>query len=117
MNRLVAPLVLGLAACGGGGSDSSGVDPQKQIPALSADERTQLCTWAVDAQGGAGHVSDCGDGFQVTTQTVGECTASFATATCTSTVAEIEACMNAIDGDGCAVLTEALCEPLVACAT
>jgi len=120
LNRSVlGVLVSVVAACGGGGGGptSSGVDPTKPVVGLTADEVMTMCSWSVDAQGGAGYVSDCGDGFTITTQTVAECVTSFEAATCSATVGDIEACVNAMDGDGCRVLTETACEPLLACAT
>lgn len=93
-----------LAACGGGVSDSSGVDSSKPITDLSDSERTTVCEWAIEVQGGAGHQTSCGDGVTVTTTTQAKCEmdSSQLPPACSSvTVAELETCVNAIGDDTC----------------
>src|SRR5687768_9113890 len=70
-----------LTACGGdddgGGSSDHGVDGSKAITTLTDDEVSAFCTWAIDAQGGAGSETDCGDGVTVTVSTQAECEAEY----------------------------------------
>lgn len=114
---LVASLVLSLAACGGGGDGptSSGVDPTTPIAALTTGEVQTFCAWAVDQQGGPGHMASCGD-TTITTQTEAECEASLVGVTCTATVADFETCLNAIDGDPCKLFLEESCAVFFECA-
>jgi hypothetical protein len=117
--RTAIVLGLFLAACGGDdGGDfppESGVEPSQPVSALTPADVNTLCAWSIDAEGGAGHVHQCGDGFEVTTLTVAECEADLAGWTCAATVADYEACINATGGDGCKLLTEAACEIFFEC--
>lgn len=116
MHRTLAlALAVGLAGCGGGGGDDhSGVEPTAVVADLDPADEMTLCDWSIDAEGGAGHVTHC-NGFDVTTHTVADCVAEFAGWTCDATVGELEDCINAIDGDTCALLTEEACAFLFTC--
>jgi hypothetical protein len=96
MKRLGIALLF-VAACGGG-SDGSGVDGSKTLVSLSASEQQDLCEYVVAAQGGEGHVEDCGNGTTFETGTVAECVADFGdfTAGCTATVSDAEGCADAL---------------------
>jgi hypothetical protein len=108
--RASIALALVLAACGGGADfpPESGVDPSLTVADLPTTDLDTLCTWSIDAVGGPDHVSNCGD-FMFTNDTYAECVADLETWTCTATVADYEACINATGGDACKVLTESAC--------
>ena len=113
-------IVLGLfvAACGGGDGGfppESGVEPAQPVSALTAGDINTLCAWSIDAEGGAGHVHECGDGIEVTTATVAACEADLAGWTCTATVAQYEECINATGGDACRLLSEQVCSFFFEC--
>lgn len=103
-------LVAGCADDGGGGS---GVDSAKQIKDLTPDEIMSECEWGVEAQGGPGHMTTCGDNGTVTVDTVAECAdeVNGYKAGCTATVAQLEACLS---GDPCSFGGPA-CTPIFAC--
>jgi hypothetical protein len=110
--KIIAGLALSfsLAACGG--SDGSGVDGSKQLGQLSGDERTDLCEFVIDAQGGAGSMHMCGE-FTLTVQTVAECADDLALLTgCTATVAQAEDCAEV---EPCDSLTSSACAAVFAC--
>jgi hypothetical protein len=110
----VVGLILGAVACGGGGGGSSGVSGSKQLGQLDMSEWQTLCEYIVEVEGGEGKVTECGDGVTVTTTTVAECVADAPTFMgCTATVANAEACAEAIGADPCA--GSAACEPIFAC--
>jgi hypothetical protein len=94
-----------IIGCGGDdGGDTSGVDQAKPITDLSTSEVTTFCQWSIDVQGGAGHETDCGDGVTVTVNTQAECEAEYAqipTGCSTVTVAEMEACVDALAAEPC----------------
>jgi hypothetical protein len=112
--KMIAGLVLSLAACGDGDKDS-GVDGNKTIVTMTDAEKNDFCEWAIATQGGAGTVHQC-DGFTLTVQTVAECVADFADfmANCSATVSQGEACVNAIAAAPCMPATTA-CEAIFAC--
>ncbi|MAQ13651.1 MAG: hypothetical protein CMN30_02525 [Sandaracinus sp.] len=136
---LAVSLIVGLVGCGDddtgpvdrmpgadggtatdGGSDpvdsgTSGLDPSRTIASLDMDEAALVCEDFIEAQGGPGTTADCGDGFELTVQTVSECAASIEAATCTNTLAEITACEEAIAGDACLVFSESACAFLADC--
>jgi hypothetical protein len=92
-------------ACGGGAASVSGVDQAKPITELDAGEISTFCSWAIDVQGGPGHVTECGPDVTVEAPTQDECEAGYAQipAGCSGvTVEEMEACVNAIADDPCA---------------
>jgi len=115
MRTTIYVLVVAMAACGGG-SGTSGVDSSKHVNSLSDGEAQTFCEWAVDEQGGAGTVTDCGDGLTITVDTVAECVAKQGnyTSDCAATVADAEACTTAIGNDPCSFGGNA-CAALFAC--
>ncbi len=108
-------VAMAMAACGGS-AGPSGVDSNKHINTLSTSEAQTFCEWAVEEQGGAGHVTDCGGGVMVTADTVAECETNQANlvATCAATVADAEACMTAMGADPCN-FEHPECAALIAC--
>ena len=94
-----------LFACGSD-SDSSGIEPSRQVSSLDAVEEMTLCEFAVEAAGGAGAEFTCADDVTVTVDTVAECLTGFGPSN-TCTVAQIEACANS---DPCDI---APCLPLL----
>lgn len=108
-----------LAAACGGDDGGSGVDSGKTLGALSASEQTALCEHIVEVQGGAGHVSDCGGGVTVTTDTVAECVTGFAdlAATCAATVGQAETCAAAIGAAPCTFEGSPECTAVITCFT
>jgi hypothetical protein len=117
--RTLLPLALfaTLAACSGGdGADSSGLSSSSQIGSLSTEERTTLCEWSVDIQGGEGNVTECPDNVTVTVSTVADCVAdSSAYDECDLTVGDVEECSRANADDPCGALGSPACAPLVEC--
>ncbi len=101
-----------LMACGAGGS---GIDSNKSVKDLTMEEKMTFCSYNIEQQGGAG-TSMCGEGVEVTTDSVAECAAadlSMVNATCT--VGMAEACADATGGDRCKNLTEQACATYLAC--
>lgn len=99
-----------LLACGGdddgGGGDGSGVDGSIAITDLGGADVTALCEWAIDIQGGAGNETDCGDGATVNVPSQAECEADYASVpdACSGiSVAELEACIEAVADDPCSL--------------
>ena len=91
-------------ACGGGGGSDSGVDGDKSITALETAEVESFCDWAIETYGGEGIEHECPDDFTVTTPTRQECEEDYADIpqSCEGvTVAEAEACVEAIASDPC----------------
>lgn len=113
---LVVAFVVG-AGCGGDDGGSSGVDSSKQIKDLTASEVMAECEWGVETQGGAGHMTTCGDDVSVTVDTVAECVAEVNQykASCTATVAQLEACTEALADMPCDFQASA-CAAIFACA-
>lgn len=69
----------------------SGVEPTKEVRTLTAAERVAVCRWSTDTQGGPGKAYTCG-GANLTVDTVDGCVQRLAaSASCTCTVAQIEA--------------------------
>ena len=112
---LIIAGALALGACGGDGG-GSGVDGAKPIISMTVSEKQTFCEWLVAEQGGPDHVTECGGGVSVTTQTVAECVAGFAdfSPTCAATVAQGEACAIAVGAAPCSFGGEA-CAPIFAC--
>ncbi len=121
MNKthLIVASVLLCAACGGGGGGggSSGVDRDTSLTDLTAAEVMDICEWAVAEGGGPGAETDCGDGVTVTNGTVAECVEDYpseVSSDCTATVADVEDCFEAMNGDPCS-FEHPECEPLFSC--
>lgn len=96
-------LVGALAACSSddsassGGKGGSGIDTSRSLDSLSSDERSALCDWSLEAQGGAGKVTECGGGESREVHTKQRCLEDMEAisklADCVKiTVAEIEKC-------------------------
>lgn len=108
-------LAAALAACGEE-TGFSGVSPSERVGALSRAEMRELCTWAIEEQGGEGAMSDCGGGNSVTLDTIDACVDEQDDyADCSLTVAQLESCVLAVDGDPCQVLSKASCQALREC--
>jgi hypothetical protein len=110
-NRFFAALFVVVAACGGG----SGVDGDKYVDELTAEEARQLCEWGVEKQGGP-MTKMCGGGVTITVRTVDECVASFqgeGAPHCQVSVAED--CLDALDGEPCNLFSKSECATFVAC--
>jgi hypothetical protein len=118
MHKLICVALLLGAACGGDdGGGSSGVDGTKQLKDLTSAEVMAECEWGVEAQGGAGHTTTCGDNVTVTVDTVAECVTEVNAykTNCTATVTQLEACTNALAANPCDFTTSA-CAAIFACA-
>jgi len=104
------------AACGGS-SDDSGVDKNKKVTSLSADEKMSFCTWSTATQGGEGKTTMCSANTSVTVHTTAECVSGFASlsSTCMATVSQFEACIRAEAAKPCDGLGSSACEPVIAC--
>lgn len=108
------------AACGGGVDDTSGVDQSKVATTLTASERTDFCAWAIEVQGGPGHVTQCGPDVTVTAPTQAECEMDFAmlpqTAECMAvTVEDVEGCVNAVGSSPCTAFESQACSKWIMC--
>ena len=117
MIALLAASSLTLPACG----EESGVNGNKPLSTLTADERRRLCDWGASLYGGYGKTTVCVDGStQVRTNASREDCLSEGDASgfasCAATVSQLEACGRAIHhactagGDS----AEA-CQPIRAC--
>jgi hypothetical protein len=122
MKRLSLFMLVVAAACGGddGPSDTSGFDQTQILTSFSTSERTDYCAWAIEVQGGPGHVTQCGDGVTVTAPTQSECEADLAalpqTTECTSlTVGDYESCIHHLDTDPCGAIQSDDCAKWLAC--
>ena len=115
MHKLM--LIALFVGAGCGGDDGSGVSSSKQLKDLTTGEVMTMCEWGVETQGGAGHMTTCGDNIVVTTSTVTECVAEVNAykANCTATVSQLEACTNALADNPCDFATSA-CAAIFACA-
>ena len=113
---IIIPILFSFVACGGDDNDSSGVDQDKQISALSSDEQMSLCTWSIDSQGGEGHVTECGDDVTVTTGSVSDCVTDLALyAECGISVAELEDCSNDLADEPCDPFSSTACAAVFEC--
>ncbi len=118
---MVFSLVFMASACGGNDTGSSGgasgLEGSKKLVDLSATESGQLCDWAVGKIGSYGTPSRCTDPLTIFVYAdQAACIADGVDATdtdCTATVAQMEACVNALPV--CATLTEVAAVP--ACAS
>ena len=130
-----ASLVVVAAACSDGGN-GSGVDGNKRLTMLNDGELRNVCTYITDLEGPERTV-DCGNGQTITlgypngrrAAEIDECVASGLTfraefPNCENTVAEVEACYEALDsltdqqicGDtAIPAACDVLFEPSVAC--
>jgi len=113
---LLMTAAFGLAACGGDDDDSSGIDRSKKVTALTTDERKTLCEWGVEAQGGAGKMTKCGD-ITITVKPAADCIAQAMTfpASCALTVAQVEDCSKATGENACTSLTAPACLAFLDC--
>lgn len=108
-------LAAALATCGEE-TGFSGVSPSERVGALSRAEMRELCTWSIEEQGGEGAMSDCGGGNSVTLDTIDACVDEQDDyADCSLTVAQLESCVLAVDGDPCQVLSKTACQALREC--
>lgn len=108
-----------LSACGGGGGGESGVEGSKAITELDAGEVSTFCEWLIELSGGENQVTECPGGFTWDTGTVAECEAGFGSvpAACsTVTVAEMEACGEAMADDPCTGIESQVCAEYFECA-
>lgn len=113
-----AALAVIATACGGDGDSTSGysgVDRNKYIDELTADEKLRLCSWAIPREGGAGEYS-CSDGATGTIYTIEECSSTTASATAHCLVSLVEQCVLSLDGDPCLIRTSAACQSYMQCA-
>jgi hypothetical protein len=115
---LFASFTLALAACTSN-PDNSGIDQNKKLNALTADERMNFCTWSVTEEGGEGKKTQCGPNSSTSVQPVTSCTADLSKlpATCAVTVGQAEACIKAVAKDPCNGPESAACAPLYSGAT
>lgn len=111
MQLVVASTLAGALGCS---SDSSGIDGQKKLVELNASENTTLCHYITDAEMGPRDVT-CDGGLTLHVHSFDQCIASahFASS-CTATVAQSEACADAIGADPCS-LGGSACQPLFTC--
>jgi hypothetical protein len=123
MKRISFLVMVVAAACGGDGpGDSSGVDQAKVVTTLSASEVSDFCSWAIDVQGGEGHVTECGDGVKITAPTQTKCETDYGAVPDTSacmgvTIGDVETCVNAIGSDPCTAIQSSACSKWLSCAT
>jgi hypothetical protein len=102
------------ASCGGGGS---GVDGDKYIDELSADEVKTLCEWGVGEQGGAG-TKTCTANVEITVDTAAECEAEYNAETAPHCIVKaLEGCLTSTGGDACKILMTEECAAYFQCAT
>jgi hypothetical protein len=112
----LAMVVLAVAACDGGGSStsSSGVARSKYLDQLTTAERTALCTWAVEAEGGP-HAYSCDSGVSGSINDAAQCTSDLGMDTTHCQVALVEDCINSTHGDACQVSVTAACREYMSC--
>jgi hypothetical protein len=112
----LAVAAVGPAGChGGANKGSSGVDRSKYLDQLTPDEIRQLCTFAIDYEGGPGNYQ-CGNGVTFRVYTLDECT-SGSLGSCHCQVALVEDCVNSLDGDVCRFSGSSACKTYVDCVT
>jgi hypothetical protein len=101
-SRAVLSLLV-LVGCGGGSGGDKLVD-------LSEDEAGELCDYVALQEGGQTS-QDCGDGSKIFALTRSACIASFGRlpATCDATVADVEACADAVGTELCKLRSEPVC--------
>jgi len=112
-------LVVGVSAAAGcgdsggsGGPGASGVDSSKRLDVLNDTEKGQICDWTNAKLGGYGMSMDCGGGLTIDAEaSQAECIAGAPTS-CAATVAQAEACANALS---CANPIPDVCAPLLSC--
>ena len=91
--------------------DATGVDPDRFLDELEAEEWEQICAWMVDIQGGP-HTVACGDGVSITIDTVESCAERSDFPHCQ--VGLLVACVSAQAEDLCGDAPEA-CDDFYAC--
>jgi len=118
MKNLLGTVVLGVLVLGCG-EDSSGVDGSKRLLDLSATEQGDVCDYTSDVQGGYGSSKVCGDGITLSVKQRGDCIANLeaTVAGCAATVADLEACSEAVGEDLCKFLSEPKCAFLLQCSS
>ena len=96
-------------------TNGSGVTSTKKLNQLSADERDELCAYRVEVEQAPRTVT-CGTNPSVTLKDKASCVAGLASVTiqCEATVANAEACYQAIADDPCA-FGVGTCTPLFTC--
>jgi hypothetical protein len=115
----LAALSLGPAGCEGSGiratSTGSGVDRGKSLGELTSEEILALCTWTIDAQGGAGERA-CGfEGGTLSVNTVDQCISGFTGNMSRCQVALFEDCINSLYGDACQIFATSACKAYFDC--
>ena len=86
----------GGAAGSGGTTNGSGVDGTKSVSALTMDEKGKLCDWLASLVGGYGKQDACGMGQYTPPMNQAACASNLPT--CNVTVANFEACQQAMAG-------------------
>jgi hypothetical protein len=102
---------LSLFACGGGGG--SGLDSDKRLSELTEAELLDLCEYIIDE--GPSEPVECDDGVTYTPQTAAECAEDAFPESCTATVANAEACAEAIGEDVCTAFEDSRCAWIFEC--
>jgi hypothetical protein len=112
---LAALLAAALLTTACGGDSGSGVDGSKKLSALSQSDARTFCAWALDTLGGPGHVTDCGGGRSREVDELDECIEDFTSfsSSCTATISQVEACIEASADDQCGKHPE--CNVLAGC--
>jgi hypothetical protein len=95
-------LSLCLTTLGCGDSGPSGVDNDKYIDELSAEEASKLCTWIIETEGGPGERT-CSNNLTATVHTQEKCESN-ARPHCK--VSLVEDCLTDAGGDLCRVFYE-----------
>jgi hypothetical protein len=116
-------LAMALLGCGGSGSDgggddssgggASGLDGSLQMNDLDDAQLTQFCTWYVDALGGEGTTTQCGED-QMVVGSVDDCK-TLNCDTCEATVHQNETCTEAMAADPCNGGQNQSCGPILGC--
>jgi hypothetical protein len=101
----------GSSGGGGGGNGASGVPSGKRLDALTDAEKGMFCDWTNAKLGGYGMSMDCG-GFTLDADASQADCVSSAFTSCAATVAQAEACANAVS---CSNLVPSQCAPLANC--
>jgi hypothetical protein len=92
----------------------SGVDGNKRPGELTAAERTQFCTWAIEQTGGENAEETCSADVTASNGTVAECTADIGQIACNITVGQIETCFAACNSP-CDIFTAPECATFRSC--
>jgi len=116
MRTLLLSLIV-LSACSGSGVDKPTVSSDKKLVDLTMAEETSLCDYTSDVEGGYGYSKMCGDGITLTVKERAACIANLEAlgTTCTATVANAEACAEAVQADLCKLLSDPACAFALQC--